>query len=99
MTKLRAKSDGTPFITDEGHHILDCSFGKISDPPALARTLNDLPGVVEHGLFIDLAKLVIVGRGTTVEEIRGKRPRPKRRQPKRPRKSSKPRHRQAKRRA
>lgn len=99
VTKLRAKSDGTPFITDEGHHILDCSFGKISDPPALARTLNDLPGVVEHGLFIDLAKLVIVGRGTTVEEIRGKRPRPKRRQPKRPRKSSKPRHRQAKRRA
>jgi ribose 5-phosphate isomerase A len=76
MTKLRTKSDGTPFISDEGHHILDCSFGKISDPPALARTLNDIPGVVEHGLFIGLVKLVLVGRGTKVEELREKPARP-----------------------
>ncbi|MGB9074678.1 MAG: ribose-5-phosphate isomerase RpiA [Terriglobales bacterium] len=67
-TKLRLKPDGKPFITDEGHHILDCSFGRIDDPPALARALNDLPGVVEHGLFIGLAKLVLVGRGDRVEE-------------------------------
>lgn len=67
--KLRTKSDGTPFITDEGHHILDCTFGKISDPGALARTLSEMPGVVEHGLFIGIAKLVLVGRGTKVEEI------------------------------
>lgn len=78
-TKLRTKPDGTPFITDEGHHILDCNFGKISDPPALARALNDLPGVVEHGLFIGLAKGVLVGRGTKVEELREKRPTTKRR--------------------
>ncbi len=97
-TKLRTKPDGTPFVTDEGHHILDCSFGKISDPPALDRALNDLPGVVEHGLFIGLAKIVLVGRGTKVEEIRQKRPRPKRRQPERPRKISKPKRHQAKRR-
>jgi ribose 5-phosphate isomerase A len=76
ITRRRTKPDGTPFFTDEGHHILDCSFGKISDPPALARALNDLPGVVAHGLFIGLAKLVLVGRGTGVEELREKRARP-----------------------
>ncbi len=69
-TKLRIKSDGKPFVTDEGHHILDCSFGKIADPPALALALSDTPGIVEHGLFIGLAKLALVGRGDRVEELR-----------------------------
>ena len=77
VTRLRLKSDGTPFITDEGHHILDCTFGKISDPPALARALSELPGVVEHGLFIGLAKQVFVGRGAKVEEIRPRSRSPK----------------------
>jgi ribose 5-phosphate isomerase A len=70
--KLRMRPDGSAFLTDNGNQILDCSFGKIADPPALARELNDMPGVVEHGLFIGLAKLVVVGRGTSVEEIRPK---------------------------
>ena len=70
--KLRVKPDGTPFLTDNGNQILDCSFGKIADRPVLARELNDMPGVVEHGLFIGLAKLVVVGRGVSVEEIRPK---------------------------
>jgi len=77
-TKLRMKLDGTPYVTDEGNQILDCSFGKISDPAKLARALNDLPGLVEHGLFIGLAKLAIVGRGTAVEEIRTERRRRRR---------------------
>jgi len=68
--KLRAKPDGSPFITDNGNQILDCSFGKIADPPALARILSDTPGIVEHGLFIGLAKLALVGRGDRVEELR-----------------------------
>jgi ribose 5-phosphate isomerase A len=68
--KLRNRADGTAFVTDEGHHILDCSFGKIADPPALARALSDMPGVVEHGLFIGIAKLALVGKGSTVAEIR-----------------------------
>ena len=71
-TKLRTKPDGQPFITDNGNQILDCSFGKIDDPPALARSLSDMPGVVEHGLFIGVAKLALVGRGTSVEELRQK---------------------------
>jgi ribose 5-phosphate isomerase A len=82
-TKLRTKPDGAPFVTDEGHHILDCSFGKISDPPALARALNDLPGVVEHGLFIGLTKLALVGKGVTVKEQHPKRAQAKLAQPKR----------------
>ena len=53
--KLRTKPDGSPFLTDNGNQILDCSFGKIADPPALAQTLSETPGVVEHGLFIGLA--------------------------------------------
>src|SRR5258707_149054 len=67
---LRTRSDGAAFVTDEGHHILDCSFGKIADPPALARALSEMPGVVEHGLFIGIAKLAIVGKGNSIAEIR-----------------------------
>jgi ribose 5-phosphate isomerase A len=73
ICKLRTRADGTPFMTDEHHHILDCSFGKIVDPPALARTLSDMPGVVEHGLFIGIAKMALVGKGSGVVEIRAKR--------------------------
>ena len=69
-TKLRTQADGSLYLTDNGNPILDCSFGKIADPPALARTLRDIPGVVEHGLFIGLASLALVGRGDRVEEIR-----------------------------
>lgn len=68
--KLRTKSDGSVYITDNGNQILDCSFGKITDPAKLAKALSDVPGIVEHGLFIGLASFAIVGRGNTVNEIR-----------------------------
>jgi len=70
--KLRKDAKGNPFITDEGHHILDCSFGQIPDPPALARKLSDMPGIVEHGLFIDLATVVLCAKGENVTEFRRK---------------------------
>jgi ribose 5-phosphate isomerase A len=76
--KLRMGPDGQPFITDNGNQILDCSFGKIADPPALARTLSDTAGVVEHGLFIGLAELALIGKGDSIVEIRPKAARPKR---------------------
>jgi ribose 5-phosphate isomerase A len=66
---LRQKTDGKPFITDEGHHILDCHFGTIPDPRALARQLSAMPGVMEHGLFIDMANVVVVGKGSEAIEI------------------------------
>ncbi len=70
VPKLRTKPDGSPFLTDNSNQILDCSFGAIADPAGLARELNGVPGVVEHGLFIGMAKLVLVGRGDRVEELR-----------------------------
>jgi ribose 5-phosphate isomerase A len=69
-TTLRINTYGQPFVTDNGNHILDCSFGKIADPRALALALSDTPGIVEHGLFIGIAKLALVGRGERVEELR-----------------------------
>src|SRR5262245_23319154 len=68
--RLRQDRAGKPFITDEGNHILDCRFSQIPDPPALARTLSEMPGVVEHGLFINLADVVLLGKGSKVLEFR-----------------------------
>ena len=45
----------TGFVTDEGNHILDCRFGPIADPAALATAIRAIPGVVEHGLFLGMA--------------------------------------------
>ncbi|TCQ09841.1 ribose-5-phosphate isomerase [Rhizobium sp. PP-F2F-G36] len=56
---LRSSGDGL-FETDGGHLIVDASFGRIPDADALARELNGLPGVVEHGLFIGMASLAII---------------------------------------
>src|ERR1017187_2954805 len=68
-TKLRTRPDGSLYLTDNGNPILDCSFEKIQDPSALARTLRDIPGVIEHGLFIGLASLALIGKENSVEEI------------------------------
>ena len=66
----RLKSDGKPFVTDEGHSILDCHFGQIADPEKLARQLSDMPGVVEHGLFINIASVALIAKGNEVIEFR-----------------------------
>jgi ribose 5-phosphate isomerase A len=50
--------------TDGGHLILDLACGAIPDPAGLAAVLDDLPGVVEHGLFIGYADTVIVGEAS-----------------------------------
>jgi ribose 5-phosphate isomerase A len=68
--ELRKTASGEPFLTDEGNHILDCNFGQIPDPPSLARALSDTPGVVEHGLFVNLANVVLMGKGSEVMELR-----------------------------
>jgi ribose 5-phosphate isomerase A len=67
----RKDSAGKPYLTDEGHHILDCHFGEIPDPPALARRLSDMPGIVEHGLFVGMASVVLMAKAGEVEEFRG----------------------------
>jgi ribose 5-phosphate isomerase A len=69
--KVRADASSRKFITDEGNHILDCHFGQIPDPPGLARKLETTPGVVEHGLFIGMASVALIGKGDQVLEIPG----------------------------
>jgi ribose 5-phosphate isomerase A len=68
--QLKRGRAGEPFVTDEGNHILECDFGRIPDPIALARILSDMPGVVEHGLFINLATVVLMGKDAEVVEVR-----------------------------
>ena len=65
--RLRHDAAGHVFVTDGGHYILDCAFGTIPDAPGLAAGLATVPGVVEHGLFIGLAKAVIVADASGVE--------------------------------
>jgi ribose 5-phosphate isomerase A len=66
---LRKGPADQPFITDEGHHILDCSFGQIHDPGGLADELKHMPGVIEHGLFLGLVDIVLIGKGSEVLEL------------------------------
>ena len=67
---MRRGGDGNPYVTDENNYILDCRFGQIPDADALARQLSDMPGVVEHGLFIGMASVVLVANGSEVVELR-----------------------------
>jgi ribose 5-phosphate isomerase A len=69
---LRRRGDGLkPYLTDGGHFILDCACTRIPDPEDAAERLGAIPGVVEHGLFIGMARLLIVGEddGAKVMEV------------------------------
>jgi ribose 5-phosphate isomerase A len=57
---MRQGEDG-PYITDEGHYIVDLELGRIGDPARLNVALNTIPGVVETGLFCGIASAIIVG--------------------------------------
>jgi ribose 5-phosphate isomerase A len=57
---VRHHPEGTEYITDEGNLILDCACGQILDPQALAASVRAIVGVVEHGLFLNMADLAIV---------------------------------------
>ena len=72
QVELRRAADGKPYLTDENNHILDCRFGQIPDADRLARQLSDMPGVVEHGLFIGMASVVLVANGSEIVELRAR---------------------------
>jgi ribose 5-phosphate isomerase A len=57
---VRKVKDGHAFVTDGGHWIVDAHLGQIPDSPRLAAALNSIPGVVEHGLFIGLARAAVL---------------------------------------
>jgi ribose 5-phosphate isomerase A len=67
---LRRTPDGSPLVTDEGHHLLDCTVPDV-DLPALASALKSTLGVVDHGLFVDTADEVLLGHPDgTVQVLR-----------------------------
>ncbi len=59
-----------PFVTDEGNHILDLHLQRIGNARQMALVLNQVPGVVENGLFIDICDKVVVGHGDGRVELR-----------------------------
>lgn len=59
-----------PFITDEGNYILDLRLNRIGNARQLALVLNQMPGVVENGLFIDICDAVVIGYGDGRVEVR-----------------------------
>lgn len=59
-----------PFVTDEGNHILDLHLQRIGNARQLALVLNQVPGVVENGLFIDICDKVVIGHGDGRVELR-----------------------------
>ena len=67
----RLRPDGSAFMTDGGHAILDASFGRIPDPEAVAAALIQIPGVVEHGLFIGLCQRAYVAGTSGVDVLDG----------------------------
>jgi len=68
--ELRAadRKDG-PVVTDNGNLVVDCAFGPIADPGELAAALSGIPGVVDHGLFVDLADEIHVGTDGGVDVV------------------------------
>jgi len=66
----RLNEDGTHFKTDQGNFILDSNFGPIPNPDQLAARLNERAGIVEHGLFLELATDVIVAGGEGIRHLR-----------------------------
>ena len=67
---LRKKPDGADFVTDGGHLILDASFRRIPDPMSLSRALVEIPGVVEHGLFLEMATAAVVAGSEGIEILK-----------------------------
>jgi ribose 5-phosphate isomerase A len=72
MTPLLRTSEYAPYVTDNGNHIYDCAFGSIESPAVLAVALSTIPGVVEHGLFVGLASVLILGGDAGVRVIERK---------------------------
>jgi len=61
--------EASPIQTDSAHYILDCHLGRIDDPDHLAQHFNEIPGVVEHGLFVGIAHEIVVGHPDGTAEV------------------------------
>lgn len=67
---VRKDADGLPYRTDNHNWILDTEFGPIEDAASLDVRIRKIPGIVDHGIFLDMATLVLVGEGGAVRELR-----------------------------
>ena len=67
--QLRQHPDGSPYLTDEDNYILDCHVGLIADPVKVAADVRAIVGVVEHGLFLDMASLALIAGDDGVSEL------------------------------
>lgn len=66
-TPVMRRAGEQPFISDEGNYVLDCQFGQIPDPAALADRISGLPGVMAHGIFVDFADRVLIAGPDGIE--------------------------------
>jgi len=66
----QAKDGNGPYLTDENNYILDCACGKIVDPVRTAAEIRAIVGVVEHGLFLNMASLALVAGDDGVTEMK-----------------------------
>jgi ribose 5-phosphate isomerase A len=67
---LRYDSEGKPFLTDQGNYVLDCYFGPIEDPGALAQELSSRAGILGHGLFLGLVDEAFVSGPEGLRRLR-----------------------------
>jgi len=67
--ELRLREDGEAYVTDEGHLILDCAIPGEADVDSLGAAIKQVPGVVEHGLFIGIAERALLGRDDGSVEV------------------------------
>jgi ribose 5-phosphate isomerase A len=66
---LRFDENGAPFMTDDGNLILDCDFGAIAQPDDLGHRIKERPGIIEHGIFADLATDLVVASADGISHI------------------------------
>jgi ribose 5-phosphate isomerase A len=64
---LRHKSDGSIYVTDNGNYIYDCKFPRIDRPDELEKSLKKRAGIVESGLFVGIARTVLIGDDNGVQ--------------------------------
>lgn len=67
---IRRMAGDEPFLTDQGNYILDLHLGRIGNARQLALILNQIPGIVDNGLFIDICDVVIIGHSDGLAEVR-----------------------------
>lgn len=67
--EVRRKADGSPYFTDNGNWVVDTRFAPIDDPAGIAARVRAIPGVVDHGIFLGMASLVLVADPAGVREI------------------------------